>query len=77
MGRVANRIAKGHFILDGKEYQLDINNGPNALHGGLRGFNKVNADVFSSVDQTNDCTNVNECLVVESSGIEYILSIYL
>lgn len=41
VGRVANRIAKGHFILDGKEYRLDINNGPNALHGGLRGFNKV------------------------------------
>lgn len=51
MGRVANRIAKGHFILDGKEYRLDINNGPNALHGGLRGFNKVNADVFSSVNE--------------------------
>lgn len=59
MGRVANRIAKGRFILDGKEYQLDINNGPNALHGGLRGFNKVKADVFSSVDHINDCTNVN------------------
>lgn len=41
VGRVANRIAKGHFVVEGKEYQLDINNGPNALHGGLRGFNKV------------------------------------
>lgn len=41
VGRVANRIALGHFVLEGKEYQLDINNGPNALHGGLRGFNKV------------------------------------
>ncbi|KAL7383961.1 hypothetical protein ABVT39_021463 [Epinephelus coioides] len=41
VGRVANRIAKGRFVVEGKEYQLDINNGPNALHGGLRGFNKA------------------------------------
>lgn len=41
VGRVANRIAKGRFILENKEYQLDINNGPNALHGGLQGFNKA------------------------------------
>ncbi|XP_034754084.1 aldose 1-epimerase [Etheostoma cragini] len=41
VGRVANRIARGRFVLEGKAYQLDINNGPNALHGGLRGFNKA------------------------------------
>ncbi|KAF7644076.1 hypothetical protein LDENG_00228510 [Lucifuga dentata] len=41
VGRVANRIAKGHFVVEGLEYQLDINNGPNAIHGGLRGFSKV------------------------------------
>jgi aldose 1-epimerase len=42
VGRVANRVAKGKFTVDGKQYQVAVNNGPNHLHGGVkRSLDKV------------------------------------
>ena len=45
VGRYGNRIAKGKFTVDGKEYNVPCNNGENALHGGLKGFDQVIWDV--------------------------------
>ncbi len=45
IGRYGNRIAKGQFTLDGKSYQLSVNDGVNSLHGGTQGFDKHIWDV--------------------------------
>lgn len=44
-GRFANRIYKGKFAIDGKEYQLNVNDGINHLHGGIKGYNARDWDV--------------------------------
>ena len=52
VGRYANRIAKGRFILEGKEYKLATNNGPNHLHGGNKGFQDVVWEVVEARENT-------------------------
>lgn len=52
IGRVGNRIAKGRFTLEGKEYTLFTNNGPNTLHGGKKGYQDVVWRVVNATDST-------------------------
>lgn len=56
VGRYGNRIAKGRFVLNGKEYKLVVNNNENHLHGGTKGFDKV---IWSGTEiKTSDTVGV-------------------
>lgn len=56
LGRYANRIAGGGFSLDGVEYPLDVNNGPNTLHGGSMGWDRLIWDVDEISDASGSAT---------------------
>jgi aldose 1-epimerase len=67
VGRYANRIAGGEFVLDGTTYHIPKNNGPNALHGGIRGFNKK---VWMGVDRSTPTAQVVEFSYTSPDGEE-------
>lgn len=60
VGRYGNRIAKGKFKLDGKQYTLATNNGPNSLHGGNKGFSREVWDAQQLNDSTLALTYVSK-----------------
>ena len=58
IGRCANRIKDGRFVLDGKSYQLPVNNGTNSLHGGVHGFNEKEWEVVDPInEEMGKCEN--------------------
>lgn len=54
IGRFANRIAKGKFKLNGENYTLEANNGPNSLHGGVFGFHRRAWEVAETIETANE-----------------------
>ena len=60
VGRYANRIARGRFTLDGAEHHLACNDGPNALHGGVRGFDKRVWDIVDAGPRRLELAYVSE-----------------
>jgi aldose 1-epimerase len=59
-GRTANRIADGEFFLESGEYHLAVNNGPNNLHGGIKGFNAVVWDARQLNENTLELTYLSK-----------------
>jgi aldose 1-epimerase len=67
VGRYANRIAGGQFVLDGTTFQIPKNNGANSLHGGIRGFNKK---VWTGVDRSRADAQIIELSYTSPDGEE-------
>ena len=73
VGRYANRIAEGRFNLSGSQYQLEANNGPNSLHGGVKGFNKV---LWQVTKQTDSEVELYYCSVDGEEGFPGELKVW-
>ena len=65
IGRYGNRIAKGQFTLNGKTYQIPLNDGPNALHGGPNAFNKK---VWTAKDVSTHSTPMLQLTYLSKDG---------
>jgi aldose 1-epimerase len=70
LGRYANRIANGRFVLDGRTIELPINDGPNSLHGGTRGFDKALWKIVS-LKRTNHASGVRMSYVSPDGEMGY------
>lgn len=73
-GRTGNRIAKGKFTLEGVDYQLAVNNGPNSLHGGIKGFNAV---VWKVVEVSKNNIRLNYLSKDGEEGYPGNLNVYI
>ncbi len=67
-GRVANRISQGKFSLHGQEYQLEVNNGRNSLHGGFKGFDKQTWKAMNVISTADNCGVKFEYISRDSEG---------
>jgi len=67
IGRYGNRIAGGQFTLDGQAFQLPKNDGPNTLHGGVRGFNKR---IWKAADRSGANAQILELTYTSEDGEE-------
>jgi aldose 1-epimerase len=76
IGRYGNRIAKGHFTLDGKQYTLAINNAPNSLHGGKKGYQDVVWDAKKLNDQTLELTYLSKDMEEGYPGNLHVKVVY-
>ncbi len=74
IGRYGNRIAKGKFQLEGKEYSLTINNGPNSLHGGPTGFH---ARVWDAEEVTPQSVTLHYVSADGEEGFPGNLDVYV
>ena len=77
VGRYANRIDNGKFIIDNIEYNLDLNNNGTSLHGGIKGFDKVNWQVSAYDDINNRFIKLNYLSKDMEEGYPGNLNLYV